>query len=130
MELSEQQQAQITSTGISFMQAIVDIYGVDEGNKLWDTIADSVDPDIRRYIFMAMLTGHYGQVQLSGITPAGQNSYVECIKAYRVVTGAGLKEAKDACDRIKNNGSIEKIDCKPGDRHHVISKLNNWFYCR
>lgn len=130
MELTEQQQVQITNTGIAFMQAVVDIYGVDEGNKLWDTIADSVDPDIRRYMFMVMLSGHYGQIQLTGITPAGQQHYVECIKAFREVTGMGLKDTKDTCDRIKNSGIAAKVDCNPDKRHVTMLRLSQWFYCR
>lgn len=53
-------------------------------------------------IFFALITGDYqGEIIARGFSSPPQN-YVDCIKAIRLYTGWGLKEAKDAGDLIKD----------------------------
>jgi len=46
----------VIQSGINFMRAITSAYGTDEGIKLWDTIANTLDTDVKGEIFFAMLT--------------------------------------------------------------------------
>lgn len=91
---------EIIGTGISFLRAITTAYGSETGLELWDTIATTLDPDVKGAIFFAMLTGEEGdQITVRGII--GQNTNkVAVIKAFRSVTGLGLKEAKDLADVV------------------------------
>ena len=53
----------IIQSGINFMRSITEAYGSDEGLRLRDTIASTLDPDVKGEIFFAMLTGdHCGAV--------------------------------------------------------------------
>ena len=52
----------IIQSGINFMRVITEAYGTDEGMKLWDTIATTLDPDVKGQIFFAMLTGDYNGI--------------------------------------------------------------------
>jgi hypothetical protein len=96
--IPEDCRAEIVHTGISFMRSITEAYGAEEGQKLWDTIANTLDPDIKGQIFFAMLTGNFShKVVLLGYTEGGK---IPAIKAIRTVTGLGLKEAKDIADQL------------------------------
>lgn len=103
--IPEDHKTAVVSNGMHFMRAITDAYGADEGLKLWTTIADTLDPDVKGQIFMAMITGNYNdRVHLKGLYPSGQANAVACIKAIREwdKRGLGLKEAKDMYDRVSN----------------------------
>jgi len=101
--IPEDHKTAVVSNGMHFMRAITEAYGADEGLKLWTTIADTLDPDVKAQIFMAMITGNYNdRVHLKGLYPSGMANAVPCIKAIREWDrrGLGLKEAKDMYDRV------------------------------
>jgi hypothetical protein len=108
-----------------FMRAITEAYGSEEGMKLWDTIASTLDPDIKGKIFFAMLTGEYNDrltIQLDMTMYRTHVPRVEGIKAIRTVTGMGLKEAKDLHDSMAL-GKVEKITIDPVRRADAIRTL-------
>jgi len=115
--------AEIIQSGMNFMRAITEVYGTDEGMKLWDTIATTLDPDIKGQIFFAMLTGQYNDTVVINSFKPGSNR-VARIKAIRVVTfpSLGLKEAKDLSDILDNGKSI-KLRVNPKERHHALEEL-------
>ena len=100
---------EIISSGISFLRSITLAYGSETGMELWDTIATTLDPDIKGAIFFSMLTGESGSritIRDYDHAPQGGNK-VAIIKAIREVTGLGLKDAKDQADILmgySNNG--------------------------
>lgn len=113
----------IIQSGINFMRAITEAYGVDEGMKLWDNIASVLDPDVKGQIFFAMLTGEYNSViTISSHSPNANR--VAMIKAIRTVDrrGPGLKEAKDMSDLISSGKTI-KIEVEPTDRAKALVEL-------
>lgn len=114
----------VINNGINFLRSITEAYGSDEGLKLWDAIASTLDPSVKGDIFFAMLTGdHRGEITLRGFTSAGDDNYINIIKAIREVTSWGLKEAKDCAFAVKN-GETKKIPLTPNaDRQRVISNL-------
>ena len=116
---------EVIQSGISFMRSITEAFGADEGMKLWDTIATTLDPDVKGQIFFAMLTGDYnGIVSISG-AQAGSDR-VWRIKSIRAVTNPslGLKEAKDLSDLL-DAGKTIKLNIDPKKRNQALAELRN-----
>lgn len=115
----------IVQSGINFLRSITDAYGADEGMKLWATIADTIDSDIKGAIFFAMLTGDYsGVISVNGKTPSANK--VAMIKAIRSVDSRnlGLKEAKDLSDAV-DVGKIIKLQVEPSRRSSALQELRH-----
>lgn len=114
----------IIQSGINFMRSITQAYGTDEGMKLWDIIASTLDSDIKGSIFFAMVTGEFNdRITLSSHVPNANR--VAMIKAIRVVTGLGLKEAKDLSDEVTYNHKSVTIHCDPKNRISALTELRN-----
>lgn len=114
---------EVIQSGISFMRSITEAFGADEGMKLWDTIATTLDPDVKGQIFFAMLTGEYNNiVNITGHNPGADR--VRMIKTIRSVDkrGLGLKEAKDMSDHL-SNGQMIRLEIDPTVRHMALSEL-------
>lgn len=107
-ELTPDQQEDMVIAGTEFMRTVTEIWGPDKGMEVWDGIANLIGADFKGAVFFTMLTGtHLGDVRL---TKASQNQYVENIKIVRAYTGYSLKEAKDACDRVRSGTNhVEKL---------------------
>ena len=100
--IPEGHKSNVISSGITFMCSITEAYGSEDGIKLWDAIAGTLDPDVKGAIFFALITGDYqGEIIARGFSSPPQN-YVDCIKTIRTYTGWGLKEAKDAAYLIRD----------------------------
>lgn len=113
----------VIQSGINFMRSITEAYGSEEGMKLWDSIASTLDPDVKGQIFFSMLTGEYnGTINISSHRPGANR--VAMIKAIRAVTGMGLKEAKDLSDLIAIGKNI-KLTCNPKRRQDALTELRN-----
>ena len=113
----------IIQSGINFMRSITDAYGTDEGMKLWDTIATTLDPEIKGQIFFAMLTGDYnGIINLASFQSGSDR--IKRIKSIRIVTGLGLKEAKDLSDLLDGGNSV-KLNIDPKKRNECLDELRN-----
>lgn len=120
--LSAENKSYIIQTGIDFMRAITEVYGTDEGMRLWDTIASTLDPSIKGDIFFALLTGEYSStVSITGYTG---NNKVELIKAIRSISGLGLKEAKDLSDEVFA-GRVVGLIVEPRLRSHAVATLQS-----
>ena len=113
--------AEIIQSGMNFMRAITEVYGTDEGMKLWNTIASTLDPDIKGQIFFAMLTGEYNNIITINSHQPHANR-IAMIKAIRVVTGLGLKEAKDLSYDLSLGKTI-KLECNPKLRNKNLQEL-------
>jgi hypothetical protein len=99
--IPEEHKVDIITNGIQFMRSITEAYGTDDGLKLWGTIADTLDPDVKGQIFFAMITGEYQNKLRCSINRASYNrnrDKIAVIKEIRTWTGHGLKEAKDLAD--------------------------------
>ena len=113
----------IIQCGINFLRSITVAYGTDEGMKLWETITETMDPDVKGSIFFAMLTGEYND-RITLTTTAFGSNRVSQIKAIRNITGMGLKEAKDLNDECFNGKTIQ-LKCDPKKRQAAITELRN-----
>ena len=117
----------IIQNGINFMRCITEAYGSDEGMKLWDAIADTLDPDIKGQILFAMLTGRYhGQIRITrGDFIGGTANIIDKIKAVRAASGMGLKDAKDAVDGLRDLNKPIQFDIPAERRAEVIVRLRD-----
>lgn len=114
---------EIIQSGINFMRSITEAYGVDEGMKLWDTIASTLDPDVKGKIFFAMLTGEYNNIiTITGHVPGADR--VRIIKTIRSVDkrGLGLKAAKDMIDHLLVGNTV-KLEIDPSTRNAALIEL-------
>ena len=85
--------------GIRFLESITRYYGSEKGLELWDKMAEAFGPEVKGKIFFAMLTGQTtSRVHFS---TGASHQPVWAIKAIRMATGCGLKEAKDIYDMGK-----------------------------
>lgn len=119
--IPEEHKNSVVSAGLHFMRAITEAYGADEGLKLWDTIASTLDPDVRGQIFLAMLTGTHNDTIVLRDVVVGSNA-VSCIKEIRNWTGLGLKEAKDTLDKVREK-QAPKIKVRPTEHHRASAGL-------
>jgi hypothetical protein len=121
--IPEEHKQDIIQSGINFIRSITEAYGSDEGMKLWETMADTLDPSIKGHIFFAMLTGEYNSV-ISIYKFESAANKVSMIKALRTVDKRrlGLKEAKDMCDSLLLGNSI-KVEVEPNTRNSALLQL-------
>jgi ribosomal protein L7/L12 len=120
--ISNEHMDAIVSDGIAFIRSITTAYGSETGMELWDTIANTLDPDVKGKIFFAMLTGsHEDRVTLTGAV-AGSNK-ITCIKLIRQYTGMGLVEAKNAYESAGDYGQKVSLKVNPKERRNMIDDL-------
>ena len=119
--IPEEHKSSIITSGISFLRSITDAYGSDEGMKLWDTIANTLDPAVKGEIFFAMLRGEYQDyITLKGV---GYNAAkITAIREIRGASGLGLVEAKQAYEAAEQ-GIPVKIPCSPDKIGAAIAAL-------
>jgi hypothetical protein len=129
--IPEEHKTAVISNGLHFMRSITEAYGAEEGLKLWDTIASTLDGDVKGQIFLAMITGTYNnRVHLKGLGRSARDNAVACIKEIRMWSGLGLKESKDMYDRLRNRDfdsspSQEFVKVKHEDYHKAVAGLRN-----
>ena len=127
--IPEDHKTAIITNGLHFMRSITEAYGAETGMQLWETIADTLDADVKGQIFFAMITGTYNdRVHLKGV--AGNHNAVTCIKEVRTWSGLGLKESKDMYDRLRNRTfssdiSQEFVKVRHEDYHKAVAGLRN-----
>ena len=88
----------IVDAGLQFLRAITEAYGPEKGQEVWDSITNTLGPNVKGAIFFAMLTGHCSQNVRFVAGPQKTNNQVNVIRAIRIATDMGLKDAKDLSD--------------------------------
>ena len=122
--IPEDHKDDVIATGLQFMRAITEAFGTETGLELWDTIARTLDPDVKGQMFFAMLTGQMpGRIRVSGIRQDHMGRKVEQIKAIRAVSGWGLKESKDAIDLLYDRGQAFVLETTSLDRTNHLQNL-------
>lgn len=82
--------------GIRFLESITRHYGPEKGIEVWEKMGEAFGEDIKGKVFFSMLTGESSN--RVRIQKGNCNQAVAAIKAIRIGTGLGLKDAKDAWD--------------------------------
>jgi hypothetical protein len=123
--IPQEHKHEIITSGMQFMRSITEAYGADEGMRLWETIANTLDPDIKGQIFFAMITGTHNDtiVLKPGLAGSGVTANrVAAIKEIRTWTGMSLRDAKDTSDMVEAGRTV-KITVKPGDHANALRGL-------
>lgn len=124
--LSEEDRHNLVGAGISFMQTVADIYGSEKGMELWSTIADTVDPELKGAVFMAMLKGSFTQDKITvkqafhGPVP-DKVGLVKCIRALDR-RRLDLKEAVDIANQLET-GKLVILEVDPSLRPSMVVEL-------
>lgn len=100
--------SEMISSGVAFMRLVMENYGIDRGTEVWDAITSAMDPKFKGEVLFAMISGDAGGgvITLPPETIGPLANRVAMIKAIRIVTGLGLKEAKDMSDEQMNGRTI------------------------
>ena len=81
-----------------FARAAKEELGEELGEERVCAMFDAFDPGLQRQMFMMMLMGHNGgAMRVRAVWTSGKKK-IEAIKAVRMVTRLGLREAKDVID--------------------------------
>jgi hypothetical protein len=87
---------EVVFDGIRFMESLARYYGAERSIEVWDQLGETLGPDVKSQVFLAMLTGESSnRIRVSRGTCTDA---VAAVRAIRQATGMGLKEAKDAWD--------------------------------
>jgi ribosomal protein L7/L12 len=104
-DLDQDQRSELVEAGITFMKALTKFWGIDEGQKFWEAMANVIDPGIKNDIFLRMLTSEgVGRITIQTVNA---HRMIETIKAIRSITGLGLKESIDIIDMVSCGRSAE-----------------------
>lgn len=126
--IPEANRGDVIQSGINFIRAITEAYGTDEGMKLWETISDTLDPEVKGQIFLAMLKGEYqGRVRISrgdfSVNSINHSDKITKIKALRLVSGFGLKEAKDGVEALEWHNTPIEFEIDASKRGWAVEEL-------
>lgn len=109
----------VVRTARSFIRALCETYGTDQGMAVWDYIRKGLGDQIASDIFLGMLIGK-NDVRVASIG----SEFISAIKEVRWITGWGLKEAKDFCDAVRDKGP-QVISVDQLDENKVENFINN-----
>ena len=98
----------VVSDGIRFLESLIIHYGNERGLEIWDALGDTLGREVKGKILFKMLTGTSGT--RVAFTAGSCTHAVPAIKAIRLGTGYGLKEAKDAYDASQQKTVY--LDCR------------------
>lgn len=107
--------------GIRFLESLSRHYGPEKGMAVWEQMGQTLGDEIKGKVFFSMLTGESSnriRIQAGTCTEA-----VAAIKAIRIGTGMGLKEAKDAWDLSKIK--VVTLDVAHEEKRGVVNTLRN-----
>lgn len=94
--IKEDKLDEVIFDGIRFLESLTRCYGPEKGMEVWEAMGKAVGDEIKGKVFFSMLTGESSnrvRIQRGTCIQA-----VSAIKAIRMGTGLGLKDAKDAYD--------------------------------
>ena len=112
---------EVVFDGIRFLESLTRHYGPEKGMAVWEKMGEAVGDEIKGKVFFSMLTGESSnriRIQAGTCTEA-----VAAIKAIRIGTGMGLKEAKDAWDLSKIK--VVTLDVAHEEKRGVVNTLRN-----
>lgn len=124
--ISEQDKEHVLNSSIEFIRAITKIYGSEEGMKMWETISNTIDPEIKGKVFFKLLVGDYsGDITITNFNnPYHKVSFIRVLRTYDT-RNLGLKEAKDMCELLMDKQTQIKIQCKQDQRDLVLREFRS-----
>ena len=112
---------QVIYDGVRFLQSLTEHYGSERGMEVWEAMGQAMGKEVKGRVFFAMLTGESsGRVRFRVDTSGYNPNAVSCIKAIRMATNFGLKEAKDLYDDSKTK--VVYADCLTPEHGRILAK--------
>lgn len=114
MEITLDHRRQLTDSSLMFLRAVSNVYGSDRAMDMWGQLADTVTPELKGWVFEAMLLGRMGSTMTINKFSQFSNK-VGVIKAIRTYDRRmlGLKEAKDMYEALNDNGKEIVLEISP-----------------
>lgn len=114
MEITLDQRRQLTDSSLMFLRAVGNVYGSDRAMEMWGQLADTVTPELKCWVFEAMLLGRMGSTMTINKFSQFSNK-LGVIKAIRTYDRRmlGLKEAKDMYDLLQDSGKEIILEISP-----------------
>jgi ribosomal protein L7/L12 len=112
---------EVVFDGIRFLESLTRYYGAEKGMAVWDKLGEAVGDEVKGKVFFSMLTGKSSnriRIQKGSCTQA-----VAAIKAIRMATSMGLKEAKDAWDL--SGMKVVTLDVAHEEKRDAVRNLRN-----
>lgn len=130
MDAKEDTMEMVVRDGIRFMESLTRHYGAERGQEIWKDIGEVVGKEVRGKIFFAMITGETltDRVTFTCGDAERRGHAVPVIKAIRIATGLGLKEAKDQWDHSKSTRGV--VQCASYDDARDLVKNLRDLGCR
>lgn len=124
MEITLDQRRQLTDSSLMFLRAVGNVYGSDRAMEMWGQLADTLTPDLKGWVFEAMLLGRMGATITINRLPPHSNK-VGIIKAIRSHDRRmlGLKEAKDLYDLLQENGKEIVLEIFPEKVNAAVTEF-------
>ena len=109
--MNEEARNELVHASLIFIRALGNVYDTETAMNMWQTISDTVDPELKGLTFAAMLQGYVGgDVVLTGLHPnANAVSVIKAIRTYDK-RSPGLKEAKDLYDALRYNNTPARVE--------------------
>lgn len=104
--MSDKVPAELIYSGIGFLRDLSTYYGDERAMQLWESLKDGMGRDVQNAILMTMLRGGYERRAVISMGTASKDfaKKINAIKALRVATGVGLKDAKDFIESVMDLG--------------------------
>lgn len=128
----------VIRSSLQFLRELKKHYGDEKVHKIWENLTDVIDDsDLKMEVFKAMLTGTTGGTNLilsewdSSTVPQNSNysnTKIPAIKLYRMITGLGLKESKDAIESVQIGQVHSKINVPISEVHFTGINTNGAAY--
>jgi ribosomal protein L7/L12 len=112
---------EVVFDGIRFLESLTRYYGAEKGMAVWNKLGEAVGDEVKGKVFFSMLTGESSnriRIQKGSCTQA-----VAAIKAIRMATSMGLKEAKDAWDL--SGLKVVTLDVAHEEKRDAVRNLRN-----
>jgi ribosomal protein L7/L12 len=122
MDAKENTMEMVVRDGIRFIESLTRHYGPERGQEIWKGIGDVVGKEVRGKIFFAMITGETlsDRVTFTCGDADRRGHDVPVIKAIRIASGLGLKEAKDQWDHSKTMRGV--VQCSSYEDARALVK--------
>ena len=112
---------EVVFDGIRFLESITRHYGAEKGIEVWEKMGEAFGEEIKGKVFFSMLTGESSN--RVRIQKGNCNQAVAAIKAIRIGTGLGLKDAKDAWDL--SGMKTVTLDVAHEEKRGMVNTLRN-----
>ena len=102
--MSKELPASLLLSAKNLLRDITKYYGDEQGMVMWRSLKEGMGEDLQNAVLMGLLRGIKYDLKIRTHAPRESRMFINAIKAVRVATGYGLKDAKDFMDQVENVG--------------------------